>query len=359
MLKRTVLLSLLPILLVISAPTCSNVDCARLAQAVETACQPPNEASQACTLAKAAYKQSCSVTPSPTPTPTPAPTPTATPTPVPTPTPLPTPTPSPEPTPIPGGPLWPGDINANCLRLAADGVFRVRVDAAVDAAIAAGAVSFPWNKGEVALFTALNPYMFRQTLATGIYGTEELAVQNLSGSPFSEAYDLLLSDHSRRSGPGSYRSTCTPATRSGPVPGPQPTPTPTPTPGPTPVPTPTPVAGCPFTPADFLANGKWQSFKVTQGAGDRKNADATAVVCSPKCQAIGRQCCPSEVVPSGFSDVCNVTMTDPKWTVTGGQFCPAGGEDGLGTNRLRNCMVGTGKIKVCAKGSSVCSEASF
>lgn len=289
-------------------------------------------------------------------------------TPGPSPTPKPTgiPGPTPPPTPPPAGPSWPGDIDAACRRQGADGMFRARVDAAVDAAERAGVVRFPWVGDEVALFTAINPYIYQQRLATGVYGTEELAIQDLTGSTFSENYDLLLADHSRRSGPGAYRSTCAPATRSSPVPGATPGPMPTPTPGGTPVPTPSPslppVAGCPFTQMDFLAHGRWFNLHSAQGPGNRSNQDVTPQVClRDKCAEIGfpgRECCPSGAEGDPNRGKCDVEMSRPFWTIHG-QFCGAGGEHGLGDNELRNCTVGSGAIRVCSEGSSLCAEVNF
>jgi len=108
-----------------------------------------------------------------------------------------------------------------------------------------------------------------------------------------------------------------------------------------------------------LASGRFQEFNVTKGPNDRFNADVTPVVCNKvKCTDAGfvnRDCCPSFPEGNPFRAECDVKMSEPFWS-TPNHFWPAGGDFGLSTNPLRNCLKGPGKIKVCSTGSTICAE---
>jgi hypothetical protein len=210
------------------APKCSEIDCAKLKDAMEQAClSSPN--GELCKQATDAYQKNCVVpTPSPTPEPTPIPTP------EPTPTPLPTSTPTPQPGPTNPPFTW---KNTNtpppevCSRTSSNYLW------AVDAVFGTGSSALKPNPGESlrAFYTRLSPGLWFRGFGTAFYG-EELAVQK--GEGYSENFDRVLSSGQPRWGEGSYRSTCRPASLSEPMtPGPTPTPTPLPTPTPTPDPT--------------------------------------------------------------------------------------------------------------------------
>jgi hypothetical protein len=223
------------------------------------------------------------------------------------------------------------------------GEFLGLVNAALDEVVEKGLVSFPWSGGEKALYSQMVDALKKRGLDSNQYG-EELAVAKESSR--SENYDLLLSNGNRRTGPGAFASFCKPATRSDTL-----------------TQAPPPSTSCPFTHAEFLSSGRWQSFKVTAGAGTRKNVDATPVTCNAvKCAEIGwptRQCCPAGTEEDSNLGECNVEMSRPVWSISGGSYCADGGPEGLWNNPLRNCMIGSGKIKVCSGESTKCVEAPF
>lgn len=356
--KRGLLLVILAALASMAPDACPVNECKRLTAIAESTCSAGPSA--ACDRALAAAQQAC---PAPTPPPTPPPTTTTT---TLTPEPEPTPEPTPTPTPTPGRctlacpPTVDGD---KCGKWA---THSEEFQKSMNAAMTLEPVTIWTSDMSLTEKIEAEAEQRRRVLArvtanagtpcAGLYG-EEVA---LFGREESENFDII-SGSGKSLKPPQYKSTCAPAAMSSCYVA---------APTPTPEPTPPPSSGeCPFSAAAFATAGRWQSLTITQGAGSRINADATAVVCSSKCAP--RACCPSSVAdPSAPAD-CDARMTQPTWSiassvsgfaerparVSSGAFCAAGGPDGLATNALRNCMTGHGKIKVCSWGR--CIEASF
>jgi len=286
--------------------------------------------------------------PSPSPTPTVPPTTTTT---LPGPNPTPTPTPT---TPPSGSVIWlpTGNNDPVCPRIGEDSLLRPALEVAIKKAGIWPDPNSTTPLNEEQIFNIVVDYL-PYPIEACIYGTEEIALAK-PGQGFSDVFDIKQFNGKQRSGSGSYRSRCSPARctkrliPNGPVPTPSPSPTPEP-----------PFTICTFSHDEFVQSGRFQGFKIVKGPGDRFNVDVTPQVCNrDKCTAAGfvnRDCCPSFPEGNPFGPKCDVEMSLPQWT-TPNTYCNVGGPNGLNDNPLRNCLRGTGSIKVCSAGSTICAE---
>lgn len=201
----------------------------------------------------------------------------------------------------------------SCSRIGVDGKYRAAVEAAVQLAMDSG-LAFPWPKGEAALYAKVAPFL---SLPSALYW-EEFAVQN--GEGFSENYDLLTTSGELRSGSGTYRSTCGPATRSAPIEAPPPLPS-----------------------SKYPAPVRVIDIRVyTHPSPTKVVVDATAKACGSNPDFPGRQCWPACGPEGAHPEGCDASL-NPVWEGPGAV---------RGNPWQYHCSPGA-RVRVCSQG--VCS----